>query len=230
MDVTAALSVFGSAVTAKLRTHDGSRENHLRGPLEVLLKSVGRALGLHVVPVGETRLQDLGVRPDYAIDVAGSRVGYIELKAPDTGVPGTWSPTPREQRQWERLSLLPNVVYTDGQQWALYRGGELVGKIAQLSPPLDRASRRLRAVDGQFEHMLVNFLTWRPERPRTMRELVRAVAGLCRLLRDEVSEIVQSESTGKLETNVFTVLAHEWRGLLFPTSRISYSLTRMHRR
>lgn len=216
MDVTAALSAFGGAVTAKLQAHDGSRENHLRGPLEVLLKNVGRALGLYVLPIGETRLRDLGVRPDYAIDVAGARVGYIELKSPGTGVPGNWTPTPREQRQWERLSLMPNVLYTDGQQWALYRGGELLGKIAHLSPSLDRASRRLQAVDKQFETILTDFLTWQPERPRTMRELVRAVAGLCRLLRDEVAEIIERESTGQLETTVFTVLAHEWRGLLFP--------------
>jgi hypothetical protein len=62
---------------------------------------------------------------------------------------------------------------------------------------------------------LTEFLRWEPERPRSVQQLVRAVAGLCRLLRDEVREVLAQERAGSNVT-LFTDLAAEWRELLFP--------------
>src|SRR4051812_25208878 len=83
------ISDFGRAVTRKLLTGHGSREDHLRGPFEKMLAAIAASVGLPVTTIGETRLPDLALRPDYAIDVAGARVGYVELKKPGHGVPGT---------------------------------------------------------------------------------------------------------------------------------------------
>jgi hypothetical protein len=109
------ISDFGREVTRKLRTGHGSQEDHLRGPFERMLRDVARSLGLAITPIGETRLPDLSIRPDYAIDVANARVGYVELKRPGYGIPGLWKrPTPRDKKQWEQLQSLPNLGVSCG--------------------------------------------------------------------------------------------------------------------
>jgi hypothetical protein len=210
------LRVFGSAVSAKLWPGVGSDEDHLRAPFENLLHRFGAAHGLSVGIFGETRLSGLAVRPDYAVDVGGVRVGYVELKAPGKGVPSTWKPSRHDSTQWAKLSCLPNVLYTDGQEWALYRSGELAGDVVRLSPALRSGGKDLRDPSGSFDRLVLNFLTWEPERPRSIQQLVRAVAILCRLLRDEVREVLQQEAAGKQQTQLFSALARDWRQLLFP--------------
>lgn len=113
------ISDFGRAVTSKLLTGQGSQEDHLRGPFEKMLTALAESVGLPVTIIGEARLPDLSIRPDYAIDVGGARVGYVELKKPGHGVPGTWSkPSAHDKAQWEKFQLLPNVLYSDGEQFA----------------------------------------------------------------------------------------------------------------
>src|ERR1700680_339764 len=106
-------------------------------------------------------------------------------------------------------------LYTDGQEWALYRDGERVAPIAQLTGPLEKSGRSLRPADGNLARVLEEFLWRPPDPPHDLRSLVRAVARLCRYLREEVIEILEYE---KRPGNVrpFTALAQEWRELLFP--------------
>ncbi|WP_353388548.1 N-6 DNA methylase [Thermobispora bispora] len=210
-----AVARFGKAAAVKLKG-DGQPEDQLRAPLERLFADMGEALGVSVVMIGETSLASLGVRPDYAVDVAGARVGYVELKAPGRGVPSTWTPNKHEKAQWEKLRLLPNVLYTDGSLWALYRNGELVGQIARLNGDIRTAGGRLAPLDGEFARVISEFLLWRPDPPRTVGQLVQAVAGLCKLLRSEVLETIGRERRGEERQKVFTELSRDWRKLLFP--------------
>lgn len=213
----AVIAEFGREVARKLRTKQGSPEDHLRGPFERMLSSVATSLGLTITTVGETRLPDLSIRPDYAIDVAGGRVGYVELKKPGNGVPGSWpSPSAHDRNQWEKLRLLPNVLYADGEQFARYKFGKLQGKVARLEPGLDRAGDRLRAVGTDFARVVTDFLLWEPERPRSIGELVRLVANLCRLLRDDVAAELIREQSGLSRSQTFNELATDWRQVLFP--------------
>ena len=151
------ISQFGREVTRKLRTGQGFQEDHLRGPFERMLVELANSLGLKITPIGETRLPDLSIRPDYAINVEGARVGYVELKKPGHGVPGTWKrPTKHDKKQWEQLKLLPNVLYSDGQSFARYNFGKPQGRIARLEPGLDRAGdkRRIQRVSASHEMIL----------------------------------------------------------------------------
>ena len=167
--------------------------------------------------IGETRLPDLSLRPDYAVDVDGARVGYVELKRPGQGVPGTWSnPSQHDRAQWEKFRLLPNVLYSDGEQFGRYSFGKLQGTVAQLAPSLDRASSKLAAVDSAFERTLSDFLLWEPERPRSLDELIRLIAALCRLLRDDVAVELYRENAGLSRSRTFSELAADWRQVLFP--------------
>ncbi len=207
---------FGVAVTIKLQTRAGHVEAQVRDPFARLLREAGRLMGVSVLTVDETPLDVLGVRPDFMVTVAGARVGYAELKAPGRKIPTTWSPNARERRQWDQLRLLPNVLYSDGEQWGVYRYGELHGSVAQLDGSLWTAGSRLRPTDSSFDRVIQDFLLWKPDPPRTVRQLVRAVASLCRLLRDEVSETLERERSGAEREKVFTDLAEDWRALLFP--------------
>lgn len=211
----AAVARFGKSAATKLRG-DGQPEDQLRAPLERLFHDMAEALGVPVVMIGETSLASLSVRPDYAVDVAGARVGYVELKAPGRGVPTVWTPNKHEKKQWEKLRLLPNVLYTDGTLWALFRNGELIGQVARLNGDLYKAGGKLAPLDGEFARVISDFLLWKPNPPRSLRQLVRSVAGLCKLLRTEVLETIERESRGEEREKVFTELNRDWRRLLFP--------------
>ncbi|MEU7138766.1 type ISP restriction/modification enzyme [Nocardia sp. NPDC046473] len=181
-----------------------------------LVRRVGELFGLTLVVHDEVSLAAIQSRPDIAVDVTSGRVGYIELKAPGKGVPGAWSGASKHDReQFERLKTLPNLVYTDGNSWALYRRGVLVGEIGLLAGDLASAGRRLAPTDAALERLLTDFLLWRPAAPRSVRAVVADVAPLCRLLRDQVWETIQRETT-QPGRRPFTGLATEWRAILFP--------------
>lgn len=86
---TQAVAAFGARVAEKL-DRGGDPEDQLRSPLEELLRQLGQHVGVDAVPYGEVRLRAVRARPDFAVDVAGVRVGYVELKAPGHGVPSSW--------------------------------------------------------------------------------------------------------------------------------------------
>jgi len=127
--VAAAVSEFGHTVARKLQ-RAGQKEDQLRGPIEVLLTRLGEQFGLDVLPYGEVALRTLRARPDYAVDIGETRIGYIEIKAPGKGVPPNWRPLPADQKQWEKLKSLPNLIYTDGSHWAHFRYGSPTGPVA----------------------------------------------------------------------------------------------------
>ena len=212
----AAVSRFGASVAPVLSRGLAAPEETLRAPVVELLKAVGREIGCPVRAHGEVRLPELAIRPDYLIDVDGAPIGYVELKAPGRGVPGHgWHPTARERKQWAQLQLLPNVLYTDGQSFALYRWGEPYGPVAQLEGDLCRAGARLRPADANLALILHAFLSWRPQSHRRLEHLVRDAARLCRLLRDEVLDTLDQERLGG-RAQLFSDHLADWRTWLFP--------------
>ncbi|WP_336028817.1 type ISP restriction/modification enzyme [Geodermatophilus sp. FMUSA9-8] len=214
-DVAAAVSAFGAAVTPRLATRVGEPEDQMRGPLEGLLDATAASLGVRFSAVGEASLADLRVRPDYATLVNGAITGYVEVKRPGKGAdPTRWPAGGHDGVQWAKLRALPNVVYTDGQQWALYRTGERVGEIVTLVGDVHDAGAHLSVVDDGLARLLADFLLWSPERPRTIHQLVNSVAPLTRLLREEVTDTLAREQ--RVGDGPFTRIARDWRALLFP--------------
>jgi hypothetical protein len=213
--VAAAVQTFGIAVAPRLASGQGEPEDQMRGPLEALLTTIGSAQGLTFMPVGESSLSDLKVRPDYAAFVNGAMTGYIEVKAPGKGAnPNAWRQTSHDGKQWEKLKALPNVLYTDGVAWGLYRSGEPVAPVVKLTGRIDDLSAPLGVPDDGLARLLLSFLTWTPVAPRSISQLVRTVAPLTRLLRDEVIDTMTREQLAG--GGPFTNLARDWRALLFP--------------
>jgi hypothetical protein len=123
------------------------------------------------------------VRPDYAVAIGGAVGGYIEVKAPGKSVdPKRF--TGHDALQWERQKDLPNLLYTNGTEWRLFRDGQLYGSPVMLTGgTLEEAGESLGQHDSEFEHLLTEFLKWKPTPITSVTALVRAVAPLTRLLR-----------------------------------------------
>lgn len=124
MDI-AKLEEFAEALKAKFALPgSASPEDQLKPVVAELSKSSGAAYGVAVETRTETHLSEHKVRPDIAIYVGGLICGYIELKAPGLGADAPKLKGEHNKKQWEKLKGLPNLIYTDGREWTLYRGGE----------------------------------------------------------------------------------------------------------
>ncbi len=214
--MSSAVSAFGTACKAKLsnKAASGQPEDQLRGPLEALFGDLARLSGLPegaVTLVGESTLADLRTRPDYAVTVTNALVGFIEVKAPGKGAMPTRFSDEHDKKQWTKLRSLPNLIYTDGQSFSLWRDGEQIGKLVTLEGEVESAGTALAAPDTLLP-LINDFLRWSPTPPSSVRQLAEISARLCRLLRDEVTEELSRGNAG------LTSLAAEWRGLLFPSA------------
>jgi hypothetical protein len=175
----------------------------------MLIEEVGAAHGIGVTTAPEAAVASIG-RPDIAVFVDDLLTGYVEFKAPGTTVRSTQM-RGRDREQWGRFSLLPNVLYSNGEAWALYRRGELVGE-AQLRG--DPATLGDQAVDpetaSRLSQLLELFLRWEPIVPERPQELAVAIAPLCRFLTNQVKDAAEANPAGAMAS-----LWTEWRQLLF---------------
>ena len=209
-----AVSRFGTVLKSKLsgRGAAGAPEDQLRAPLEALVADVAGIVLFKpgdVVAVGESTITALKTRPDYAVKVKNVLVGFIEVKAPGKGADPKRFKDEHDRAQWDKLKSLPNLLYTDGNAFALWRDGKLQGEIVRLQGDVETSGPTLAAPAG-LERLFSDFLRWEPIPPATASALAEVSAGLCRLLRDEVTEQLG------LGTPALTGLMEDWRRLLFP--------------
>jgi hypothetical protein len=204
---------FGKSTKAKLSSAaiDGEPEDQLRAPIEQLISDLASLCGLPenaVAAVGETSLGDLKTRPDYAITVHKALAGFVEIKAPGKGGdPRRY--TGHDAQQWEKLQTLPNIIYTDGNEWTLWHNGKLEGELVRLIGDVENAGTALK-IPQKLLALFEGFIKWQPTPPRDAKTLADTTARLCRLLRFEVAEQLAAKD------QALTNLAKEWRKLLFP--------------
>jgi hypothetical protein len=195
----------------------GEPEDQLRGPFENFMADAAQAVGWNIVCTGETPLPNRLGRPDYAVHLNRLLAGYVELKAPGVGA-NVKRFTGHNRNQWKRFQSIPNVLYCDGNEWALYRSGELVGRIVRLD--VDVAVQGKKAVSPDHAHAIENllrdFLSWQPIIPTDrkgkidLKGFAAMLAPLCRMLRDDVTEALVDLQSPLVQ------LAKDWRQLLFP--------------
>lgn len=202
---------FGKASKAKLN-EGGQPEDQLRNPIEQLFAALGEEIGLPkgaLILVGEKSLAEMRTRPDFAVNVQKALVGFIEVKAPGKGAdPRKWK-AGHDKEQWDKLKALPNLLYSDGNAFSLWRDGELTGPIVKLNGDIETSGAKLTAPDTLLP-LIHDFLTWQPIAPKNPKELARIAARLCRFLRDEVVEQLEQNNAP------LTALKADWRILLFP--------------
>ena len=175
-----------------------------------LLSAVGKLSVLDVDWRTEVHPDDVDGRPDIGVVTNGLLNGHVELKRPGMGArPEGFRG--RDRQQWERFKALPNLIYTDGSEWSLYRSGQLQTRARIASDVRVGGSRAMNPQElSAHQALLQNFLYWEPIVPGTAQGLAEFLAPLARILRDEVRNALDRGNT------FLKLLAHEWGGLLFP--------------
>ncbi len=212
------LREFAAAVTRKtVQIVSGEPEEQLRAPFETLIGDCGALIDKSVVCTGEVALPDSLGSPDYAIHVDGLLAGYVELKAPGKGA-NSAAFHGHDRQQFGRFAAVPNILYTDGNEWALYRSGMREGSLVRISRNV--AADGAKAVSGEdaraIEGLLRNFLAWKPVLPTgadgslNLKSFAEQLAPLCRMLREEVAGSLRDKHSP------LSRLKRDWRQLLFP--------------
>lgn len=186
-------------------------EDQLKTPLINLFQQMGKSLSLQLQAVSEVQAGHLRIRPDLGILVNNLLTGYVELKAPGKGAdPTRFSGHDRDQ--WHKLQNLPNLIYTDGNAWALYRNGELRGSIICFDKNITTDGKEAIDPDAaqKLYNLFLDFLDWQPVTPASSRDLAKLLAPLCRLLRDDVLAALRAPNSS------LSLLATDWRKYLFP--------------
>lgn len=211
-DFNSLIAEFGRQVRENLRVGEGEPEAQLTNPVATLLQDFGALHSMKVVTVRETSLKTAGggliseglVRPDYAITVDGVLTGYVELKAPGKNIdPASFSKKSHEYRQWQRLRNLPNLLYTNGTEWRLYRYGEPVLTSTGYDAVHVHGSfsgRGTLSAPDALATFFLNFLRWVPAPIKSADQLVETLAPLAALLREEMLlGLAAQEKTYKAE-------------------------------
>jgi hypothetical protein len=189
-----------------------SPEDQLKGPVSELIKHAGKEFGIEVNTKTEAHLAEESVRPDMAVYTFGLICGYVELKQPGLGANAPKLKGKHNKEQWERLKSIPNLIYTDGQEWALYRNGQIVGSLVKFrADPTEDGASAIATEDAKaFEALLRDFLSWKPIVPHRPTELAAYLAPLTRFLRSEIEQALAEAGSD------VALLAAEWRQYFFP--------------
>ena len=216
--MTNPIAIYADAVADNFRQMiDAQPEDQLKYPVGNLLREIGRRTDLEVNWRTEVRPDDVDGRPDLGITVGQLLVGHIELKAPGVDArPERFRARSRNGQQWKRFMALPNLIYTDGSEWSLYRSGKPVTRVRIADDVSESGSTGMDSERlSDLENLLKDFLYWQPIAPSTAQGLAEFLAPLARTLREEVENALERDSDPQ---NPLRRLAREWSGLLFPES------------
>lgn len=223
-DFDTLIAQFGAAAKARLNG-PGEPEAALATPVDNLIREYGeKILNRKIVLHAEVREDAGNVRPDFGVRIDGLMAGHVELKKPGTSLdPSTYGKTTHNGRQWKRLRNLPNLLYTNGLEWRLWRYGELV-TMAHLTASSLTKFRGTITAPPELDTLLSSFLSWTPTPIKTITRLVDTIAPLAALLREEVLESLKAnrrdaKKTGKEENSYpFIGLKRDWRASLYPNA------------
>ena len=215
-----ALKEFAAEVTNKSSSIvRGEYEEQLRTPFDSLIREIGVLWGMNILCIGETQLHNRLGKPDFAITKDDLLCGYVELKAPGKGVRSNRF-RGHDSKQFKRFSQLPNVLYTDGNEWAVYSFGQRQGKISKLAGDIQSDGRNAVTAGSanSLQPLLSHFLSYEPFIPTNaegkvdFQEFAKQLAPLCKFLRDDVSEALSNDDSPLKH------IAAGWRQLLFPNA------------
>lgn len=211
-----ALRRFAATIAGKFRVRHivaGHREAQIVAPVEDLLVAAHSLAKGKIEVINESATAELHGRPDLAMAAGGLLRGYVELKAPGKGARPSKFTDPHDRAQWDKFKKLPNILYTDGTEWALYQeGGDLPVASVMLGADVTIEGTKAITPENADEMAVVldRFFKWDPIPPQSPKELAVALAKLCHYLRDDVEHAVADSASNLSE------VMREWRARLFP--------------
>lgn len=168
---------FASSVAAQ-------PEDQLKAPVKALLEA---AASRRTVARSEAQVRGLGGRPDFGVEVEGLLAGYVELKAPGLGARPQRFSDERNEKHWGKFKALPNLIYTDGNEWTLLRSGERVVHVRFSGDVTADGPKAFTGAEAEaLKRLIQDFLLWQPVAPTTPKALAELLAPLCRMVRDDV--------------------------------------------
>ncbi|MBW8002001.1 MAG: N-6 DNA methylase [Planctomycetes bacterium] len=206
------LEAFSEKVTSKFSVFvKGEPEDQLKPPVDTLFTEFGKLIQRKLVLKGESTLEDRLGKPDYALSDELLPIGYIELKAPGKGA-NPLRYKGHDKKQWNRFKKVPNILYTDGNEWAVYQSGERVSKLIRLNGDVCNDGKKAVSKNNSKElfHLLVDFIQWAPIVPKKPKQLAAYLAPFCLLIREEVQDALKDENSPVQS------LKNEIKDLLFP--------------
>jgi hypothetical protein len=206
------LKSFALQVTEKFSNFAaGEPEDQLRGPIESLFGGYGSIISQKIILKGESSLHNRLGRPDFGAIDKNLLIGYIELKAPGKGAnPALYKG--HDLKQWKRFKNVPNIIYTDGNEWGLYRNGELIEERIKLTGDIryDGIKAVNEANAKKLFQLFANFTSWTPIVPDKSKALAAFLAPFCQLIREDVLDAL-TDASSSIQT-----LKREIKQLLFP--------------
>lgn len=188
-------------------TIDAWPEDQLKIPVSNLLNSYGTIISHIVETRTEAAFNDR--RPDIGVTYEHLLCGYIELKAPSKSINPDDFKT-HDKEQWNKFKLIPNILYTNGYDWKLFRLGEEKCSVTLTRKILDKGKNAITAeAVSEMERMLNIFLAWEPIVPGTTESLAKMLAPLCKILRDDVHKALMDENPS------IVALERQWHDVLF---------------
>ena len=116
----------------------------------------------------------------------------MELKAPGKGAFPNKFVEAHDKAQWKKFKRLPNVLFTDGTQWALYQDGKDQPVVSALLGS-DITKEGAKAITPEntaaLATVLDRFFSWDPIPPTSPQELAINLAKLCHYLREDVEAL-----------------------------------------
>ena len=151
-------------------------EDQLKSPVGDLLRAFGEMTSRVVDWRTEVHPDDFDGRPDIGVVTDGLLNGHVELKAPGVGARAEGFKG-RNRQQWERFKSLPNLIYTDGSEWSLYRSGQLQTRTRIASDVSVGGTKTLiQKALGEHQGLLLDFLLWKPVVPGTAQGVAEFLA------------------------------------------------------
>lgn len=149
-------------------------------------------------------------RPDFSVKRGALLIGHVETKAPGAGADVEAFRGAHDRDQWSRFRNLPNLLYTDGTAFALYRSGVRDGHVHEVAFDATDPDQEASPEDAAgLVALLGRFLSWRAVAPSNLPALAEQLAPLCAVLRDEArAQLDQPSEVAKA--------AAEFEDALFP--------------
>jgi hypothetical protein len=215
-DLLPAVRNFAEAVANKfkaLKTMDGQAEAQIVAPVESLLAASQALVKGKLNITNESATAEQQGRPDFAVGADGLLQGYVELKAPGKGARARKFTDKHDKAQWAKFRNLPNILYTDGNEWGLYQEGS-EDPIAFVAFEQDITTTGAKGVTttqaAKLATLLSRFFSWEPIVPKNPKDLALGLARLCHFLREDVER-----AAGDASSNLSEAM-REWRARLFP--------------